>query len=87
VSIAQELPENQDPGVAFILDEITGLASPLPGGPLDDEASDDEKPQRGNKRRGGRRSSKPAESETAKSVDEVTPSDLAALAELGTQKD
>ena len=31
---AQELPENQDPTVAYILDEQTGTRVPLPGGPL-----------------------------------------------------
>lgn len=30
----QDLPENQDPEFAYIIDEQTGVRTPLPGGPL-----------------------------------------------------
>lgn len=39
----QDLPENQDPEFAYVIDEVTGFKTPLPGGPLDVKETGDEK--------------------------------------------
>jgi hypothetical protein len=57
----QDLPENQDPDFAYVIDEVTGFVTPLAGGPLDKaKETGEEKPA---KKRG-----RPRKTELAKEV-------------------
>lgn len=74
----QHLPENQDPEVQFMLDEVTGIVTPLaaeegPPHPPPSDDDDDEKPAKGKKRAAATKAAHPAPS-----AKEASPSDQGA---------